>query len=242
MYVIKPTERRECGGITWWVHFQGGWPWGRWVISGLECPIPSISFSTFDLLSGQSHHLSQAGWVSVSHMSTMGASSTMQMQSISGRKMSPPIKAILSLPFEGDTATLQSPACKLGPVFPAAERDLSCSIYSWLCVAASARPVRHPAKVKKAIYDLETGTQQTGWGRQRHWAIQVHPTPEARQRWEGERTLGGNVIYICFIVKFSKTFILITASFLQLSSRAPILLLNNRLSTVFGKNVRLNEE
>lgn len=34
--------------------------------------------------------------------------------------MSSSIKAILSLPFEDDTAKLRSPACKLGAVFPEA--------------------------------------------------------------------------------------------------------------------------
>lgn len=71
-------------------------------------------------------------------------------------QISSSVKAILSLPFEDDTAKPQSAACKRGAVFPGVEGDLSSSVHtSW--PAASTRFVRHLAKVKRTVCAPEPG-------------------------------------------------------------------------------------
>lgn len=112
-------------------------------------------------------------------------------------QISSSIKTILSLPFEDDTAKPPSPACKLGDVFPEAERVLSYSTHTFW-PAASARNVRCLAKVKRTVCGPDTGTQQTGWGRKWHCDLlsqpgSSNPRGEAKTGRE-KRTLGGNVI------------------------------------------------
>lgn len=158
-------------------------------------------------------------------------------------QLSSPIKAILSLSFEDDNAKPQSPACKQEAVFPAAERNLSCSIDKFVLACCFCKSCQAPGQGEENyLWPRDSANwlrkEVTLWSTEPSRFIKTQRRGKDRRRKDPWRKCRLDLLRCEALKNIHFNYSILFAAFNQ-CLHPPIY---NILSTLFGKNTKWIKE